>query len=123
MKRPQKTFKHTAWPLVAFVMILSFLGSFDGASSPYRAAFGASWDESAASVDQIIQNGGPAVLSTLQSFMQTGRKMARVELSGFAISPLCAEFGSFQDTRRLPQLTAANFPLEERHINTVKKLE
>lgn len=123
MERPQKTLRHTVWSLVAFVMLLSFLGSFDGAGDPYRAAFGGSWNESAASVDQIIQNGGPAVLSALQSFMQTGRKMARDELGGFAISSFCAELGSFQDTRRLPQLTAENFPLEERYINTVKKLE
>ena len=122
MERTQETLSYTALCLLASLRLFSNLGIFEGPNDPYRMAFGGSWAETASSVDTVIQNGGPVMLSALQSFVPTGRKMTKDGPGSFALSTICMEADPCQAGLRTPLSSAQNFSPVQRYIHTIQKM-
>lgn len=123
MERLRNTFRYMTLLMLASVMFLSFFGNFEEINDHYRFAFGGDRTESSASAEAVIQSGDLAMLSALQSFVQTGRKIVKGGLGGCILSPVYMEASPCHDALRKPRLSAQTITPEDRYINTVKKLE
>ena len=123
MERMRNTFKYMTFIMLASVMFLSFFGNFEDINDHYRLAFGGGRTEPSASAEAVIQSADLAMLSALQPFVQTGRKIVKGGLGGCILSPIYMESSPCHDALRKPRLSAQTITPEDRNIHTVKKLE